>query len=91
MSCGVSACYFQMDEATTSNGVLGIPFWGNESDDDLGWEIGLYLDYAYSEDLTISVGYAHFFAGDGVDSNNSFFLLPDILGGNFFATGGLTE
>jgi hypothetical protein len=87
----IALTYFQVDEPSTTNGVLGIPFFGSESDDDLGWEIGLYLDYAYSEDLTFSFGYAHFFAGDGVNSNNSFFLLPDVVGGNFFGTGGLTS
>ena len=83
--------YFQVDEESTTNGILGIPFFGSDSDDELGWEIGLYLDYAYSEDLTFSFGYAHFFADDGVGANDNLFLLPDVVGGNFFATGGLTN
>jgi hypothetical protein len=87
----IALTYFQVDEPLTTNGILGIPFFGNESDDELGWEIGLYLDYAYSEDLTFSFGYAHFFTDDGVDANNNFFLLSDVVGGNFFATGGLTS
>jgi hypothetical protein len=41
------------------------------SDDDLGLEVGLYATYAYSEDLKFSAGWAHFFVGDGLDSDNS--------------------
>jgi hypothetical protein len=41
------------------------------SDEDLGLEIGLYASYAYSEDLTFNAGYAHFFVGDGLDSDNT--------------------
>jgi hypothetical protein len=94
----IALTYFEMDEAATTNGAAGLafiggalPFLGRESDDELGWELGLYLDYAYSEDLTFSFGYAHFFTGDGVGSNDNWFLLPDVVGGNFFATGGLTS
>jgi len=36
------------------------------ADDDLGWEVGLYGEYYYSEDLVIRSGYAHFFGGDGL-------------------------
>jgi hypothetical protein len=42
------------------------PFITEENDDELGWEVGLYATYAYSEDLTFEAGYAHFFASDGV-------------------------
>jgi len=34
------------------------------TDDDIGIELGLYLTYDYSEDLSFSVGWAHFFADD---------------------------
>lgn len=34
----------------------------------LGWEVGLYADYHYSEDLVIRAGYAHFFAKSGLDA-----------------------
>jgi len=36
------------------------------ADDDLGWEVGLYGEYYYSEDLVVRAGYAHFFGGDGL-------------------------
>lgn len=82
--------WFQADENARTNGLFGIPFWGRSSDDDLGWEVGLYLTYNYSEDLTFKVGYAHFFANDGVDNNN--FFLGDIFfvpGGNFVNGNGI--
>lgn len=38
------------------------------ADKDLGWEIALYGDYNYSEDLVIRAGYAHFFGSDGLET-----------------------
>lgn len=43
-----------------------LSYWTEENDSDLGWEAGLYVTYNYTEDLTFEVGWAHFFAGDGV-------------------------
>ncbi|NLV45699.1 MAG: alginate export family protein [Candidatus Hydrogenedentes bacterium] len=37
-------------------------------DDELGWEIGFYADYQYSEDLAIRAGYAHFFGQEGLNA-----------------------
>ncbi|MBW7865626.1 MAG: alginate export family protein [Candidatus Hydrogenedentes bacterium] len=37
--------------------------------DTLGWELGLYADYHYSEDLVIRAGYAHFFGDDGLEGS----------------------
>ena len=37
-------------------------------DDELGWEIGFYADYQYSEDLVIRAGYAHFFGQEGLNA-----------------------
>ncbi len=42
----------------------------DESDDDMGIEVGLYGDYQYSEDLVFRAGWAHFFADDGVGDAN---------------------
>lgn len=52
------ASYLEADEAL------------NDCEDDttLGWEVGLYGDYAYSEDLVFRAGYAHFFGDDGLDT-----------------------
>ena len=36
-------------------------------DEGLGWEVGLYATYDYSEDLSFEVGYAHFFTGNAFD------------------------
>ncbi len=43
-----------------------LSFLTSENDSELGWEAGLYVTYNYTEDLTFEVGWAHFFAGDGV-------------------------
>ena len=34
----------------------------------LGWEVGLYADYHYSDDLVIRAGYAHFFGKRGLET-----------------------
>lgn len=52
----VVGSYYQADEEYLNVG------------DDLGWEVGLYADYYYSEDLVIRAGYAHFFGQDGLDA-----------------------
>jgi len=86
----LAVSYFLADSATTTNGVFGLPaFVGTESDDELGWEVGLYLTYNYSEDLTFNFGYAHFFVGDGMDNNGSWLGgLLFVPGGNFIAGNG---
>jgi hypothetical protein len=43
----------------------GLSFWTEENDSTLGWEVGLYGTYNYSEDLAFNAGYAHFFTDDG--------------------------
>ncbi len=51
-----------------------------EHDDTLGTEVGLYVTYEYSEDLTFEVGWAHLFVGEGLEEgsyqglNGTFFL-----------------
>ena len=52
------ASYLEADE----------PLNNREDDTTLGWEIGLYGDYAYSEELSFRAGYAHFFGDDGLDT-----------------------
>lgn len=52
------ASYLEADEALNRH----------QDDTTLGWEIGLYGTYAYSEDLVFRAGYAHFFGGDGLDT-----------------------
>ena len=38
-----------------------------DTDDTLGWELGLYGEYNYSEDLAIRAGYAHFFGDEALE------------------------
>lgn len=85
----LSLAYFEVDESHTSNGILGIPFLGYEVDDELGWEMGLYLTYDYTEDLVFNFGYARFFAGGGVDRVGPK-LFPRV-GGSFVANNGLVR
>jgi hypothetical protein len=47
-----------------------LSFWTDESDDNLGWEVGLYATYDYSDDLSFEVGWAHLFVGDGLDDGS---------------------
>jgi len=58
--------YFQADEEAERNGLFG----NDEADDELGWEVALYADYHYSEDLVFRAGYAHFFGDDGLQDGN---------------------
>jgi hypothetical protein len=46
----------------------------------MGWEVGLYADYHYSEDLTFRAGYAHFFGDGGLGSQGDGFFRPSHLG-----------
>ena len=61
----LAATYFQVDDTIDTPGFLG--FGGDEGDSDLGWEVGLYGSYQYSEDLAFRAGYVHYFGDDGLD------------------------
>ncbi len=58
--------YFHVDEVRE----FGIwPFrWS--ADDELGWEVGLYATYNYTEDLSFEFGYAHLFVDEGLSDGN---------------------
>lgn len=60
------AAYFEVDEEARD---LGWWFWRDDADSSLGWELGLYADYNYSEDLVVRAGYAHFFGSEGLERN----------------------
>ncbi len=74
---GISACptesvevallaiYMIADEDRVIDVVLD-----ESSDEDLGLELGLYVSYAYSEDLSFGAGWAHMFVDDGVEDDN---------------------
>ncbi|MBI1319116.1 MAG: hypothetical protein GC168_09230 [Candidatus Hydrogenedens sp.] len=39
----------------------------NDTDAELGWEVGLSAEYSYSEDLVFRAGWAMFLAGEGIN------------------------
>lgn len=39
-----------------------------DAGDTLGWEVGLYGEYNYTDDLSVRAGYAHFFGDDALES-----------------------
>jgi hypothetical protein len=56
-----------------SNRILlarGLSFLTQESGDDLGWELNLWLKYRYTADLTFETGWSHLFTGDGLADGN---------------------
>jgi hypothetical protein len=87
----VTGTYFMADEpfsAPPSFNFLGMrvpwlpaaSFWTSENDDELGWELGLYGTYNYTEDLSFELGYAHLFVEDGSSEGN--FINSNGLGFN---------
>ncbi len=58
----LAASYFEADEA--------IDCWLFDVDEELGWELGLYMTYNYSEDLSLECGWAHMFVDDGLEDSN---------------------
>ncbi len=71
--------YFQVDERARD---IGFWFWRDRASRTLGFELGIYADYHYSEDLVFRAGYAHFFGKRGLERNP--FVLNGLapLGGN---------
>jgi hypothetical protein len=45
-------------------------FWTRENDDDLGWDVALFLEYLYSDDLVFEAGWTHLFTGTGMGQGN---------------------
>ena len=65
----LAASYFEADRTQNNNGFFGL--FATDNEDTLGWELGLYADYQYSEDLVFRAGYAHFFGDeDGLNGQN---------------------
>lgn len=78
----LAVTYLQVDDTIETPGFLG--FGGDETDGDLGWEVGLYGSYQYSEDLVFRAGACHFFTNDGAEDGNA--IINNGLG--IFASGG---
>ena len=75
--------YFEtVDEVDTAAWPGWIPWRTLELEDTLGWEVGLYVTYNYSEDLCFKAGYAHFFADEGL-TGEDMWQTGGPLGGNF--------
>jgi hypothetical protein len=62
----LAAAYYETDKPREYRFL----FWTWENDAELGWEVGLYGTYHYSEDLVFRAGYAHFFGQDGLSGGN---------------------
>ena len=77
LSLLLALTYFTVDETTEVT--FPASLFLEDGDDTLGWELGLYADYQYSEDLVFRAGYAHFFGDDGLDA----------LDGNLYTFNGL--
>jgi len=61
---------FQLEEEEavfTAGGPF--PGFAGNDEDDLGFEVGLYATYQYSEDVAMEFGYAHFFNGDLIEDS----------------------
>ncbi len=54
---------FEMDDEEVPSQYIPV----DEVDDDLGTEIGLYMTYQYSEDVTVELGAAQLLIGDAVE------------------------
>jgi hypothetical protein len=56
-------------------GIKIVPFFpfsfvDQKNDTDLGWELAFQMRYNYSDDLSLTVGWAHLFVGDGLSEGN---------------------
>ena len=81
LEIGVDVMYFETVDPFRSP-VLGrfgasrlpvytpFPWGGKESDSTLGVETGLWVTYAYSDDLSFEAGWSHFFTGEGLEDGN---------------------
>jgi hypothetical protein len=78
---GLQAAVYGVDETfdapiSISIGDFKIPvapalsFWTEESDDDIGTSVHLFVNYQYSEDLYFRVGWERLFTGDGLEDGS---------------------
>ena len=47
-----------------------LSFLTSTADKDIGWELGLWARYHYSEDLSVEAGWSHLFTGDALHDGN---------------------
>ena len=73
----IVATHFELDEESAAS-VVGADFgFAGNSEDTLGQELGFYLTYAYSDDVAMEFGAAHFFPeedywGAGADDDANY-------------------
>ena len=65
--------YFLLAEDDYDGGAktFGLPQYGasGDPDDAVGWELDLAVDYQYTEDLKLTLGWAHFFPDDAIEDS----------------------
>jgi hypothetical protein len=66
----LAVTYHEAVEAFDRPVVPIFTFWTDESSDDLGVEVVLFMEYQYSEDLVFDMGWAHLFTGEGLEDGN---------------------
>jgi len=52
-----------------------LSFWAPNDADDIGWIATLTFKYSYSQDFSVTVGWDHFFVGDGMSEGNYTYLM----------------
>ncbi len=81
LTAGLSVAYFGVDEpfdlpVTFNLGQFKVPvapalsFWTEEADSEIGTSAHLWVQYDYSEDWYIKVGWEHLFTGDGLEDGS---------------------
>lgn len=89
LTLALALSYFVADEEDDEEFLFdifdSIIDFDKNADDELGFEVGLYADYQYTEDLVFRGGYAHFFGDDGTEdgnfvTGNGLFRLVDVDG-----------
>jgi len=65
LEIGLDVLYLQALDAF-SHPVGLLPFRERTGHKDLGWQLGVWAVYTYSEDLSFEAGYCHYFVGQGI-------------------------
>ncbi len=62
--------YFESLDTFEQPVVPLLPWWTNDTDAELGWDIYLFMEYHYSEDLIFEMGWSHVLVEDGMQDGN---------------------
>lgn len=66
------------DDSAYTLGLIQIPAFVGESEEDVGYELDLKAEYQYTEDLTLSAGWAHFFVGEAFENSYGFVGMQEV-------------